>query len=131
METWTRYTQNMFLAPGLPKPHVLHIMFICFICALISQYRLNCLYWSFGPHNNYHYIWFDIRRLLFFSLHYKVAVLLIKLKFCFENCSKSNVFWGFSEPNQFNKLINVEVRSEGDKNDNISQSKQKDEKKNL
>ena len=28
----------------------------------------------------HYYIWFDIGRLLFFSLHYKVAVLLIRLK---------------------------------------------------
>ena len=78
-----------------------------------------------------YYICSDSCRLLFFSLHYKVAVLLIRLKICFENCSKSNVFRGFSEPNQFNKLINVQVRSEGDKKDNISQSKQKDKKKSL
>ena len=60
-----------------------------------------------------------------------LTVLLIRLKICFEIRSKSNVFRGFSEPNQFNKLINVQVRSEGDKKDNISQSKQKDEKTSL
>jgi hypothetical protein len=36
-----------------------------------------------------------------------------------------------SEPNQFNKLINVQVRSEGDEKGNISPSKQKDEKASL
>ena len=60
-----------------------------------------------------------------------LTVLLIRSKICFKNCPKSNVFRGFSEPNQFNKVVNVKVRSEGDKKDNISQSKQKDEKKNL
>ena len=55
-----------------------------------------------------------------------LTVLLIRSKVCFKNCPKSNVFRGFSEPNQFNKLINVQVRLEGDKKDNISQSKQKD-----
>ena len=58
-------------------------------------------------------------------------MLLIRLKICFENCSKSNVFRGFSEPNQFNKLINVQIRLEGDEKNNISQSKQKDEKTSL
>ena len=57
-------------------------------------------------------------------------MLLIRLKICFENCPKSNVFRGFSEPNQFNRLINVQVRSEGDQKD-TSQSKQKDEKTSL
>ena len=36
-----------------------------------------------------------------------------------------------SEPNQFNKLINVQLRSEGDEKGNISPSKQKDEKTSL
>ena len=55
-----------------------------------------------------------------------LTVLLIRSKICFKNCPKSNVFRGFSEPNQFNKLINVQVRSEGVKKGNISPSKQKD-----
>ena len=37
----------------------------------------------------------------------------------------------FLEPNQFTKLINVQVRSEGEKKDSISQSKQRDEKTSL
>ena len=60
-----------------------------------------------------------------------IIKLLIRLKIWFENYSKSNVFWGLSEPNQFNKLINVQVRSEGDEKGNISPSKQKDEKTSL
>ena len=68
-----------------------------------------------------YYIWSDIRLLLFFSLHYIIkllTVLLIRLKFCFENCSKSNVFEVIKHQII---LLNVQIGSEGDKKDRISQ----------
>lgn len=51
-----------------------------------------------------------------------LTVLLIRSKICFKNCPKSNVFRGFSEPNQFNKLINVQVRLEGDEKNKMQKS---------